>query len=186
MPRGSTSSPYSLAERRDVAARMFSRGYSNAEVSRELRVHVDTVGRYRREYEADLVTQARNNPQMLTDVLLNTMRALDELDQVRQEAWQQYEQATNEEGEPRHNIRQQYLKTILQSQEQRSKLFGLFGVKSEFFAHVQNVRAVQSKLIEFMQENLCAEDRAKLERFLTSDDVQTFMQQSQQLPELPA
>lgn len=185
MPRGSTASELSLHERREKAGKMFSRGASNSQVAKELNVHPDTARRYREEYEADLITSARNNPQMLTDVLLNTMRALDELDQVREEAWRMYEEALTDEGEPRHTVRQTYLKTILSAQEQRAKLYGLFGVKAEFFAHVQNVRIVQQKLIQFMQTNLCAEDRSKLEEFLTSEDVRRFMQQSGDLPELP-
>lgn len=185
MTRGSTASTLSLHERREKAAKLFSRGASNTQVSKELNVHPDTARRYREEYESDLITSARNNPQMLTDVLLNTMRALDELDQVRAEAWEMYEDALTEDGEPRHSVRQTYLKTILTAQEQRAKLYGLFGVKAEFFAHVQNVRIVQQKLLQFMQENLCTQDRSKLEAFLTSDEVRRFMQQSGELPELP-
>lgn len=180
MPRGSTASTYSLQERKDIANQMFARGSRDSDVADYLDVHPDTVARYRKEYEEALVTQARNNPHMLTDVLLNTMRSLDELDEVRKEAWREYE---NPHASRQH--RAQMLNTVIRAQKQRAELFGLFGVKAEFFAHVQNVRIVQGMIIEWLQQNLCEDDREALAVFLEDPQVSRFMQQSDEVPELP-
>ena len=186
MPRGRTVSPLSLQQRKARARQRFIQGYSNDDIAAELGIHPTTVGIYRHEYEADLAEQAKANPQLLRDVLANTVRALAELDEVRRRAWEEYEASRT-----RHHLhcpecdhefdsivaggaqtRNQLLNTITKAQDQRAKLLGLFGVKQEFFLHVQSVRVVQEHLLAFMAQHLCSEDKQKLEHLLTGELAQ--------------
>lgn len=178
--RGRTASPYSLGERREKAYEMFMKGRSNKEVAEALTVDPDTASRYRKEYEDRIEVIARNNPGMLLEVIQNTIRALEEIDHIRSTAWREYEEGANggtqecpdcgsEVPGPAvgPQTRNQFLKTVLQAQEQRHKLFGLFGVKQEFFQLVQQVQDLQNRLLDFMQRELCANDRSKLEAYLS-------------------
>lgn len=186
MPRGVTRSTLSLHERRRVAFEMFTQGYTNRQVADRLSIHPGTAKMYREEWEASIQQEAVDNPELLRDVITNTTRQLAELDLVRQRAWQEYETASSRQAAhcptcaetvyvdvSSPTTRNQLLNTITKAQELRAKLLGLFGVKAEFMLHVQSVRAIQEKLIGFMRNELCAEDKEKLERLLTdaSDDV---------------
>lgn len=150
----------SIQERKEIAFRMFSRGRTNSDVRDAIEVSRATVARYRDEYEEVLSQQADANPDLLNRVVDNTIRTLNELDEVRAEAWAQYEEAYHPA------VKQGYLKTVLQAQKQRAELFGLFGVKAEYLAHVNMVKNVQDRLLEFMRDHLCDEDREKLEEFM--------------------
>jgi predicted transcriptional regulator len=183
MPRGRTASGLTLQQRKSKARERFTQGFSNEQIAVELDIHPTTVGQYRREYEADLGAAARANPELLRDVLNNTVRALQELDMVRQRAWEEYESSRarhhfecpecghefDEVSGTGAQTRNQLLNTITKAQEQRGKLLGLFGVKQEFFLHVQNVRVVQETLLAFMAQHLCAVDKRKLEELLTGE-----------------
>lgn len=198
MPKGKTVSPYDLSERRERAFGYFTKGWTNKDVAKKLKVGADTVARYRSEYEARIGEIAAANPGMLTNVIENSIRALEETDLVKKHAWDEYEKAGKDriyecpecEAEIKvpaaaSNVRNMWLNTVLKAQEQRHKIFGLFGVKAEFFSMVDKVRRVQDRLIEFMQRELCAEDRAKLEKFLTGE-MQEDMAATRDLPALPA
>lgn len=173
-----TNSELSLSRRKEIARSLFIRGYTNVDVAEELNVHPDTVSRYRAEYEDELESQARENPQLLQDVLLNTIRALEELEELRKTAWDEFEETESQQR------RTALLNTLIRIQDQRSKLFGLFGVKAEFFSHVQNLRIVQQKLVQFMERELCAADKQKLERMLMGEDMRQYM--SDVMRELPS
>ncbi len=149
-----------LRQRREVASELFSKGYSIAEVSRGMRVSYNTARRYREWYEDQLAEEAMRDPRLLDDVLKNTLRALKELDEIRTAAWADYENAAFA------GSRAHFLRITLSAQEQRAKLFNLFGVKAEYMAHVQRVAQVQQKLLTFLRDELCPEDRAKLEAVL--------------------
>lgn len=166
-----------LAQRREKAYELFMKGWTAVAVAAELEVTEETAGRYKKEYRQRIHELAKANPSMLVQVLENTMVALEENDQIRFHAWQDYHMCDGQEIEcdcgtiielpPRPGTtKNAYLKTILAAQEQRGKLYGLFGVKAEFYTQVQSIKALQDKLIEFMKHNLCATDRAKLLRLL--------------------
>lgn len=183
MPRGSTRSQLSLQQRKELANQRFTQGFTNSQIAEELGVDPTTVGQYRRQYEEQIAGEAATNPQLLRDVLANTIRALAELDVVRQSAWDEYNRSIaahhircpecdhqfTEVSGAGAQTRNQLLNTVTKAQEQRGKLLGLFGVKQEFFLHVQNVRIVQEHLLAFMAQHLCAEDKAKLETLLTGE-----------------
>lgn len=163
-----SSSELSLSERRERAFELYLRGYTVADVARDLQVSPNTAGRYKREYEAELEEQTQSNPALLQDVLKNTFRSLEELDQVRKEAWQHYERAHSDVN------RTKYMRIIINCQDQRAKLFGLMGVKQQYMVFVNNVHTVQQKIMQFMREELCDRDREKLEAYLT-EELSEFM-----------
>lgn len=179
MPKGKSKSKLTLSQRREKAFRLFLKGYTNADVARELGVTADTVTSYRRLYEERLADEAEHNPQLLRDVLKNTVQALYELDAIRMEAWAALDPKDHECEEcgchlMGHQSRNQYLSTLVKAQEQRAKLFGLFGVKQEFMAHVFTVQGAQNKILEFLARSLCPTDRLAFQRFLDSPEMQAY------------
>lgn len=183
MPRGQTESPHDLDTRKEIAYRRFAQGYRNTAIAAEIQVTPDTVARYRSAYEADISDLARSNPRMLQDVVANTLRSLNEIDLVRHNAWERIEQGGRvqlvECDNCEHEVEVEFpisdqnrnglLSTILKAQEQRAKIYGVFGVKAEFLQQVANVKIVQELLIGWMRNNLCETDRAKLEEFMVTE-----------------
>jgi hypothetical protein len=177
-----SKSPYTRTVRMEKAFTFYRRGFKVADVARELNVHRDTAAAYKRLYDERVATEAAQNPELLTDVLKNTYRSLEELDDVRQEVWRNLRDRERREliecehcGEEQEHVfkepisdqaRASYLNTLLKAHDQRTKLFGLMGVKQEVFAVFQQVDAVQRAMLEWMVRELCAEDRAKLATFL--------------------
>lgn len=178
-----SKSKLKLSQRREKAFSFFARGYTNTDVAAELKVHPDTVAGYRKLYEENLHAQAAANPGFLKDVLTNTIRNLAELDHIKAEAWKHMEPrktkttvecphceenfSVTETIEVSDQTRVQYLNVALKAQDQRSKLFGVLGIKQEVFAAVMQVSIVQQKLMEWMMEHL---DN------ITRDELATFME----------
>lgn len=161
MSKGQTRSPYNRSQRKAISRRLFLRGYSDADVARKLRVDYSTARRYREEWERDTQRAARDNPHILKDILANTIKALEELDEIRRECWEQYNDKKTSAP-----MKQGYLNTMLRAQEQRVKILGVFGVKQEFLLHLQQVQLFQAQLLGFLQRELCGADRDKLVAFL--------------------
>jgi hypothetical protein len=179
MPRGSTASTLSLSERRETAFDLFMRGWTNKDIAEAIDVTPETVARYRKDYNDRISEAAASNPGLLAQVLENTIVLLEENAAVRKALWDEYEMAGegrvfeceecgNEEDMPTppNSVRIGILNSLTKAGEQRAKLFGLFGVKAEFFAQVQEVRSLQKDLIEFLTNELCQEDRDKVIAFL--------------------
>lgn len=188
-----TSSSLALDQRRELAYDSFSKGLSTSDVAELVEVTYDTAARYKKEWKDSIATEARENPAMLGQVIENTIQALHENDLVRKHAWADY--AVASEGRVAecpecemeivipsapNSVKNQFLKTILTAQEQRSKLYGLFGVKAEFFAMVQQVRTLQEKLLEFMRRSLCADCRRKMVEFMREEGA------TPDVPSIPA
>lgn len=162
MSKGKTESKMRIGERKQKAFEGIKQGLTNVEIAKRIKVSPGTVSRYRKDYIAQISDQARNNPDLLRDVLGNTIKALEELDLVKAEAWKLYNRTNSE------TTKISCLARITACQDQRAKLFGLFGVKAEFFLHVDAIRQQQSKLLEFMGEHLCPTDRIALEAYIVS------------------
>lgn len=182
MSRGRTKSKLTRSERLEEAYTCFRRGMSNADVARHLGVHADTATSYRRKYEERLTGQARDNPEMLTKVLENTFRLIEEIDGIRTEVWRAMKPKWTTESvlcdecgnlqefkfkeEVSGQTKSALLNTLLKATDQRMKAFGLTGVKQEVFVLFQQVDLVQRALLEFMSHELCATDREKLAVFI--------------------
>ena len=196
MARGRTKSKLSRSERLEEAFSLFRRGATNAEVARALKVHADTAASYRRKYEERLTQQAAEHPEMLTKVLENTFRLIEEIDAIRQEVWRalkpkkeyhtfecEHCSETNDvvlRTEVGGQTKSALLNTLLKATDQRMKAFGLTGVKQEVFVAFQQVDLVQRALLEFMGRELCAADREKLAVF-----IETRFPSYSQAPGLP-
>lgn len=193
MPK--TKSKMSLSERREAAFKLFSRGYTNVAVAEELKVSRDTVKAYREKYDASIHAQAQANPNYLRDVVARTFQSLDELDQIREDAWKHMQRRKEKrefdiecpdcgsefvfvaklDFEISDQTRAQYHNVLLKAQDQRSKLFGVMGVKQDVMIAVMQVKMVQDKLLQFMADHLCAADREELETFLQTPELQRYM-----------
>jgi hypothetical protein len=114
-------------------------------------------------YEERIDSQAAANPHLLRQVLPNTIKSLEELDKVRAFAWKRASETESD------TIRAQMMNVILKAQDQRSKLFGLMGVKQEALAYTMQIQKQQERLIEYMQRELCPADRLRLEEFIVSE-----------------
>lgn len=183
--KGKSKSKLGLSQRRERAFELFARGYTNTDVARDLTVHMDTVARYRGLYEERIHAQAAANPNFLKDVVNNTMRSLEELDRIRADAWKHLEPRTTkvvhecpecettwtekEKVEVSDQTRAQYHNVLLKAQDQRSKLFGVLGVKQEVFVAIMQVKIVQDKVLEWMAENLEGDLRDALATFLVEE-----------------
>lgn len=185
MPRGRTDSPYNLSQRREKAFDLFMKGWTDVNVAERLQVTAETVARYRKEYMDTIELQARSNPSMLRQVLENTIVALEENATVRKSLWEEYESgkeplecghcgALLDVPGPGATTRNQILKSILAAQDQRARLFGLFGVKQEYFVMVQNIQHVQEKLLDFLRTRLPADLRREVEALLTSSEMTPY------------
>lgn len=190
MTKGKTKSKKTLKERKEEAFRKFAQGATVIEVARDLKVSRQTAASYKRKYEESLEAEAIANPRLLQDVLKNTIRSLRELDIIRRDAWDRLEAkpqridvscpeceadfAIKVNLPPGDQARVQYQNVLLKAADQRSKLFGIMGVKHEVFVAITNVQLVQSKMLEWMGRNLCAQDREALAQFLETD-LREFM-----------
>jgi len=185
MPKGKTRSSLSLRERREQAFRMYEQGYTPTEVAKELRVSRATAHTYKKKYEESIEEEARLHPGLMRDVLANTIRSLRELDRIRADAWKRlnekrvhkyvecpdcgsdFDVVVREPASDQSRV--QYHNVLIRAQEQRAKLFGVLGVKQEVFVMITQVKLVQDRILNFLQNNLCPHDRENLERFLLSD-----------------
>lgn len=155
------NSPYDRSERKRIARKMYLRGASVSEVSRKLKVTWITAQKYRDALQDELTSTIHNNPELVQDILTNTYKLLEELDQIRSESWKQY----SKKDVP-VMVKNQLLNTMLKAQDQRGKLLQVMGLKQEMLIHLQMVRGLQERIIEFMSRELCHEDRDKMEAFL--------------------
>ena len=165
---------------------MFAKGYTNADVARSLKINKDTAASYRTLYESRVHAQAAANPGFLRDVLSNTMRALNELDQIRADAWKQISEKRyhvfqvecdpcGEVTETKVNVplgddnRVKYQNVLLKAQDQRAKILGVLGVKAEVIAAMMQIKVVQDQILRWLTENLEGELRERLTEFLTTE-----------------
>lgn len=175
MPRGRTASLMSLSERREEASSLYLKGFTVTEVARRLKVAWDTAKGYKEWHERRIEEEAASKPQLLSDVLRNTIAMMAELDQVRAAAWRTYHTAVSQQ------VKLQALNTVRSAGNDKAKLFGLFGVKHEVYATMANVKLVQDRLIAYMRDQLCDECKPGVEQLLMSPELQQYMN----LPTLP-
>lgn len=167
MPR--TRSRWTLAERRERAFEYFSKGLNVSQVARKLDVTWDTAKSYRERWQEDLSKRARSNPQLLQDVVKNTLQSLEQIDFALAEAWKTYHQCSDYDTGLKAIG---HVRSLLQD---RSRLLGLMGVKQEMWNLVASVKDVQDRLLDFMQAELCPSDREKLIRFLSGAEFERYM-----------
>lgn len=183
-----TAKKKTRSQRIERATELFSRGYSNMDVARDIGISRNTATAYRKIYEERLKTKTAENPRFLHDIIGNTVRQIEELDEARKALWKDYELARvglEIECESCEEVmlvpvasmttRNSLMANIIKVQDQRSKLYGVIGVKAEFFAMVAGVKAVQDALLAFMSAELCPADRAKLDRYMDSPEIAQYL-----------
>jgi hypothetical protein len=161
MARGRTNSSLSLGARKQKAVELFTRGWTPSAVAAEIGVTVGTAKRYHDQYEQDIAEQARAHPNLLREVVKNTIGALAEIEQLRQEAWRNYEDTANPQ------TRVAFLNTARAATADKHKVLQLFGVKAEYMAQVAVIQANQQKLLEFLAGHAwCDDDKLAVIEFL--------------------
>jgi predicted transcriptional regulator len=93
----STSSRTILDEVRDVqeAGLLHVKGYSNHEIASLLSIPINKAKNYVQQYKELVNQQAENDPYFLEKLQYNTLKALDEFDQISKEAWETVSIATD-------------------------------------------------------------------------------------------
>jgi len=150
-----------IRQRKEQAGIYFRRGWTNAEVARSLGVTPETVKRYKDEYDEQIRNEAATNPGLMRDVIKNAVEALRAIDDLRAEAWNS---AMAEGVLPA--VKATFLGIALKAERQRADILGLLGVKSDTTALYARIKSQQERLIDFMSNHLCEDDRRMLESFL--------------------
>jgi hypothetical protein len=146
---------------------------------------MDTAGAYRKSYNERIHAQAAANPNFLAEALDRTMQSLSELDLIRADAWKhledrtvrgefqcpecEHEWTTKVKVPVPDQTRAQYHNVLLKAQDQRSKLFGVLGIKQEMLAGVMQIQYVQGRIIEWLAQNLEGDTKEALAQFLESE-----------------
>ena len=86
-----------LDEVRDVqeAGLLHVKGYSNHEIASLLSININEAKNYVGQYKILLEQQADSDPYFLEKLQFNTLKALDEFDQISKEAWETVSIATD-------------------------------------------------------------------------------------------
>jgi predicted transcriptional regulator len=86
-----------LDEVRDVqeAGLLHVKGYSNHEIASLLSIPINKAKNYVQQYKELVNQQAENDPYFLEKLQYNTLKALDEFDQISKEAWETVSIATD-------------------------------------------------------------------------------------------
>jgi hypothetical protein len=172
MAKGKTASALSLTERREAAGALIRKGFTNAEIARKLRVSPDTAAGYRKWNEERHKQEIADNPHFMNEVLSNTLRNLREIDEVRKEAWKQYHTAEVKQ------VKLQALNTVRACQQDRARIYGLLGVDQATSAMYANIKFVQDRILEFLNQELCDVDRERLRRMLISPEFKKYFGES--------
>ena len=135
----------------EQAAKLHLKGFTFAEIARELDIHVSTVREYVSEYKSWIVTRAENDPDLLDRLTENTMQALDEINLVLSEAWRAHEQAKEWEA---MNHQLSALKLIKEINDSKAKLLQLAGARQDGgnMAHLKRVEQVNQIVSEIIKE----------------------------------
>lgn len=142
-----------MRELRDIedAGIMHIKGYSYNEIASLLSITVNKAKEYIKEYKLIIQRQADEDPYFLEKIQFNTIKALQEFDQISKEAWETVNIATD------HGIvaaRIQALKLAADVANKKAQLHRLMGggntTDGEYIARMQkaeNVNQILSKIL---------------------------------------
>lgn len=142
-----------LAQLGDIedAGIMHIKGYSYREIASLLSINVDKVKLYVKEYKNIIQKKADEDPYFLEKIQYNTIKALQEFDQISKEAWETVSIATD------HGMlaaRLQALKLTADIASKKAQLHKLIGTTTstdnEYIARMQkaeNVNQILSKIL---------------------------------------
>jgi predicted transcriptional regulator len=142
-----------LAQLRDIedAGIMHIKGYSYHEIASLLSISVDKAKSYIKEYKNIIQRKADEDPYFLEKIQFNTIKALQEFDQISKEAWETVSIATD------HGMlaqRLQALKLAADIASKKAQLHKLIGTTTstdnEYISRMQkaeNVNQILSKIL---------------------------------------
>jgi predicted transcriptional regulator/bacterioferritin-associated ferredoxin len=129
------------------------KGYRISEISELTGVSQNTVREYISQYERWIEKQVEDDPYFLEKVQHNTLRAMNELDEISKEAWETVEIATRE---GMVSARNQALKLCLDVSTKKAQLFQLMGggnkSDSEYIARMQRAETVNQLISNVIRD----------------------------------
>lgn len=110
------------------ASSYFLKGWNHAEIARELDIPIVKAKHLIKEYKEFIQQRAQDDPDFLDRLAENTLELLDEVDQLKREAWEVYELAKD------NQVMSQMapaLKLAGEFTDKRAKLLQLMGARTD-------------------------------------------------------
>jgi hypothetical protein len=129
---------------------LFVKGYSYHEIATLLSLSVTNAKEYVQEYKRIIEKQAEDDPYFLERVQFNTIKALQEFDQLSKEAWETVNIATDHGMVPARIQALKLCGELASKKAQLMKLMGNANSDSNYIARMQkaeNVNQILSKIL---------------------------------------
>lgn len=129
---------------------LYVKGYGYAEIAQLLSISVDKTKSYITEYKKILNRQAEEDPYFLEKLQFNTIKALQEFDQLSKEAWETVNIATDHGMVPARIQAIKLASEIATKKAQLHKLMGGTQADNQYIARMQkaeNVNQILSKVL---------------------------------------
>lgn len=134
------------------AGKLSLKGYSNKDISEVLNITAKTAKSYVDEYIAILKKIGEDNPYFLEEIQFNTIKSLEEMNEISKEAWETVEIATNE---GMVTARIQALKLALDVGVKKANLHQLMGGTNsdgDYIARMQKAESVNILLSKVIRD----------------------------------
>jgi hypothetical protein len=131
---------------------LYVKGYSYSEISQLLSLSVDKTKSYITEYKKILSRQADEDPYFLEKLQFNTIKALQEFDQLSKEAWETVSIATDHGMVP---ARIQAIKLAAEVATKKAQLHKLLGgnqADNQYIARMQKAESVNQILSKILRD----------------------------------
>ena len=129
---------------------LFVKGYSHHEIATLLSLKVNEAKEYIQEYKKILNKQADDDPYFLERIQFNTIKALQEFDQLSKEAWETVNIATDHGMVPARIQALKLASEIANKKAQLHKLMSGVSGDNDYIARMQkaeNVNQILSKIL---------------------------------------
>ena len=138
----------------EEAGLMYVKGYKISEISTVMNITAKKARRYVNDYKQFLNRRSEEDPYFLEKVQYNTLKALEEFDEVSKEAWETVTIATD------HGMisaRVQALKLAAEVAAKKAQLHHLLGgnnADAEYVARMQRAESVNQILSKILRETI--------------------------------
>ena len=151
-----SQSPSIVNELDDIeeAGLMYIKGYKISEISTVMNITAKRARKHINDYKQVLSRRTEEDPYFLEKVQYNTLKALDEFDEVSKEAWETVTIATD------HGMisaRVQALKLAMEVASKKAQLHHLLGgnnADAEYVARMQRAESVNQILSKILRETI--------------------------------
>lgn len=143
-----------LEKVRDIeeAGLLYVKGYSYHEVATLLSISTNEAKEYILEYKKILERQAEDDPYFLEKIQFNTIKALQEFDQLSKEAWETVNIATDHGMVPARIQALKLCGEIASKKAQLHKLLGGNNADSNYIARMQKAESVNQILSRVLKD----------------------------------